>query len=64
MESEQLLTAGDVARILQVHPKTVYLWASQRVLPAVRLGDRAVRFRHEDVARLVADRLVPAGGPK
>jgi excisionase family DNA binding protein len=62
VEGRQLLTAIDVASILQVHPKTIYLWASQGVLPAVRLGDRAVRFRREDVDKLVADRLVPAGG--
>ena len=62
MEDRQLLTATDVGRILQVHPKTIFLWASQGTLPAVRLGRRAVRFRREDVERLVADRLVPAGG--
>lgn len=62
MEGDQLLTATDVASIFKVHPKTIYLWASQGVLPVVRLGDRAVRFRRQDVDQLVADRLVPAGG--
>jgi excisionase family DNA binding protein len=61
VEVDRLLTAADVAAIFQVHPKTVYLWADRGELAAVRLGHRSVRFRREDVDKLVADRLVPAG---
>lgn len=58
-----LLTAPDVASILRVDPKTIYLWASEDPprLPAVRFGPRCVRFRPEDVERLIADRLAKAG---
>lgn len=54
---ESLLTAADVAAWIQVHEKTVYLMASDGRLPACRLGRRCIRFRREDVERLIADRL-------
>jgi excisionase family DNA binding protein len=56
---DPLVTAGEVARILSIHPKTVYAWADRGEIPVVRLG-RTVRFRRKDVDQLVADRLVPA----
>lgn len=62
MEVEQLLKATDVGRILQVHPKTVYLWVDRGELPVVRLGRRAVRFRRQDIDKLVKDGLIPAAG--
>ena len=59
---DRLLKATDVADILKVHPKTIYAWADRGEIPVVRLGrGRTVRFRREDVDKLVADRLVPAG---
>ena len=60
--AHQLLTAEEVGHILRIHPKTVYAWARSGILPAARLGPATVRFRPEDVDRLVADRLteVPA----
>jgi excisionase family DNA binding protein len=55
---QELLRAREVASILRVHAKTSYQLAREGRLPVVRLGPRAVRFRREDVERLVAESLV------
>ena len=47
-----LLTAPEVARLLRVHRKTVYEWATKGLLPVVRVGD-TVRFREEDIAAVL-----------
>ena len=39
----RLLTVGEVAAILRVHPNRVYELASRKALPAVRVG-RLLRF--------------------
>lgn len=49
-----LLTAGEVASILRVHKVTVYRWAEEGTLSAVRIGD-TVRFRREDIEHLIAN---------
>ncbi len=41
--SSRLLTVGEVATILRVHPNRVYELASRRTLPTVRVG-RLLRF--------------------
>jgi excisionase family DNA binding protein len=51
---EKLLTAGDVARLLNVSTAWVYDHADRKkpVIPSVRLG-KAVRFRPEDVQKFI-----------
>ena len=44
MESEKLLTADEVAAVLNVSRKSVYKWAEAGRLPFIRLGGRVVRF--------------------
>lgn len=39
-----LLRAADVALLLSVSVKSVYRWAGQGALPAVKLSDRVIRF--------------------
>jgi excisionase family DNA binding protein len=60
---ERLLTASEAAARLGVAPKTIYAWASrpvgQRPLPSVRLGERLVRFRVEDLEAFIAAGRVP-----
>lgn len=46
--SEPLQTADDVAQMLGVAPRTVYLWARTGSLPHFRLGG-AVRFRRSEI---------------
>jgi len=48
----QLLTARDVAQLLNVHPGSIYRWAEQGILPAVKVG-RVVRFHPEEVRKLL-----------
>ena len=59
---EPLLTAHQVARILNVKVVTVYAAAAEGRLPSVRPWEgrrRAlVRFRREDIEKLLRDRTV------
>lgn len=46
---KEYLTAGEVAEMLHVSPKTISRWASQELIPClVTLGGHR-RFRREDV---------------
>ena len=60
----QLLTAEEVAGVLRLTPATVYEAASTGRIPCVRLwkGSRRdlVRFRREDVERLIRERSTSA----
>lgn len=47
-EPEPLLTVVDVARLLRLHPKTVYAMAASGRLPCIRIGNR-LRFTAEDI---------------
>lgn len=49
----EILTATEVAAALRVSRATVYRWADDGTLPAIRLGD-TVRFRQDDVDALLA----------
>ena len=61
---EQLLTADEVARLLHLKPSTVYDAAARGRLPSVRLwqGKRraVVRFRLEDIEKLIREKSIPA----
>jgi diguanylate cyclase (GGDEF)-like protein/excisionase family DNA binding protein len=51
----QLLTVGDAARMLGVHPNTVRSWTEQGVLTCLRInrrGDR--RYARQEIARFLA----------
>ncbi len=53
---DELMTAGDASKILNIVPATVRLLADAGKLPAVRT-ERGMRlFRREDVERLAAER--------
>lgn len=61
---EPLLSARQVAEYLGVSVATVYrLAAAPDGLPVVELGDRARRFRPEDVRRYVESRLRQPAAP-
>ena len=52
-EGNELITVGQVARLLHIHPNTVRRWSNKGILTAYRIskrGDR--RFRKEDIALL------------
>jgi excisionase family DNA binding protein len=47
---DPMLTASDVARLLNVHMNTVRRWSNQGILKAYRIGSRGDRrFRREDI---------------
>ncbi len=50
---EELLTVDEVAKILKVHPKSVYRWVYERKLDACKVG-KNVRFTEGQVAAFVA----------
>lgn len=56
MEIPTLLTASEVAEILQVSPRTLASWRANNPddLPFVRIGDRTVRYRRDDVEDFIA----------
>ncbi len=50
-----MLTAGEVARLLHIHPNTVRRWSDKGIIQAYRIskrGDR--RFRRNDIERFLA----------
>lgn len=55
--TEPLLTALDVSRLLKVHEETVRRWTRSGKLRAVDLPNRTVRYRQEDVDALVAGQV-------
>ena len=59
----EYLTADEVAALYRWRVSTVYQYASQRVLPSVKVG-RSLRFRRQDLERLVKERPMPQGPPR
>ena len=54
-----MLTTGEVARLLNVHASTVRRWSSWRILKAYRIGPRGERrYRRDDVAIFLLERAV------
>jgi len=54
LANANLLTLGQVARLLHLHPNTVRRWSNKGVLKSYRIcgrGDR--RFKNEDVNQLL-----------
>lgn len=55
-ETKQLLTGEQLAEILQVHPKTIWLMARRGDIPRVVVGRRAVRFSEAAVLTALEER--------
>jgi excisionase family DNA binding protein len=53
---DDLLSAKQVASILQIQLCTVYELARSGVLPSIRIGSRIVRFRSSSIASWIAQR--------
>jgi len=51
----ELLSVKDTARLLKVHPMTVYRWTYEHKLPCVRI-EGAVRFRPEAIKKFIEER--------
>jgi len=62
---DPMLTASDVARLLNVHLNTVRRWSNQGVLKAYRIGSRGDRrFRQEDIEYFLAQENKTASGKR
>ncbi|MBA7647509.1 hypothetical protein ES703_55281 [subsurface metagenome] len=54
-----MLTTGEIARLLSVHPSTVRRWSDRGKIKAYRIGARGERrFRKDDVAVFFLERTV------
>lgn len=56
-----LLTTAEAAKLLKVSPVTIARWKKQGLLPAYKLGPRAVRFRRAEVEALARPAAVTDG---
>ena len=51
---EELLTLGEAAKVLKVHPNTLRLWDKKGVLIAIRIGVKKVRrYKREDIEKFI-----------
>lgn len=57
--TSELLSTGEAAKILQVHPDTLVRWANEGKLPVIRISKQR-RFRREDVEALLEPETKPA----
>ena len=54
-----MLTTGQVACLLKVHPSTVRWWNDREIIKAYRIGPRGERrFRRADIAVFFLERAV------
>ncbi len=54
LNNANLLTVGQVARLLHMHPNTVRRWSNKGILESYRICDRGDRrFRKEDIDLLL-----------
>ena len=60
-----MLTASDVARLLNVHMNTVRRWTNKGILKTYRVGPRGDRrFRQEDIGSFLIEQLEKAEGAR
>ncbi len=45
---EALLTVAQVSKMLNIRPKTIYLWCALRIIPHYRFGG-SIRFKLEEI---------------
>jgi excisionase family DNA binding protein len=53
---ERLITADEVAALINISPKSIYRWASEGRLPSFREG-RVIRFLASDVEAFIRSRI-------
>ena len=54
LNNAKLLTVGQVAKLLHIHPNTVRRWSDNDILKSHRICDRGDRrFKKEDVDQLL-----------
>lgn len=53
IESNRLLTAKEIAKMLKISPYTVKRWVKMEKIQAVRIGPQILRFEPETVNRWI-----------
>lgn len=54
MDTDRLLTPGEVARLFRVDPKTVTRWALAGKIPSIRTPGGHRRFPESEVTKLLS----------
>jgi excisionase family DNA binding protein len=62
--TERLLTTRDVGERLGIAPDTVLRWVRERGLPAIRLSNRAIRFRPDALEHWLTQRSTADTGDR
>ncbi|HXY15263.1 MAG TPA: helix-turn-helix domain-containing protein [Terriglobales bacterium] len=58
-----LLRVEEAAEFLNLKPSTIRAWLLRRNLPAVRVGERAIRIPRTALEEMVAASTIPARRP-
>jgi excisionase family DNA binding protein len=60
--TSEILTIDEVAEYLRLTPQTIYKWAQEKRIPAVKLG-KEWRFRRSVIDRWFDEQLLGSGSP-
>jgi excisionase family DNA binding protein len=58
MDYRRLMDVAAAAKVMDVHPATLYRWARQRKIPCVRMGSRVIRFDPDALNRYISKNSV------
>jgi len=59
-DDHRLLDVKEAADLLRMKPATLYQWAYERRIPAVKIFGRSLRFKRSTILKLIADSERPA----
>lgn len=62
--STTLYTPAEAAEQLPFHPRTLVAFAREGKIGHVRLGQRKIRFRQQDIDAFIASSAAPTSQPK
>lgn len=63
MNSEEIMTVEEVAKLLKLKPQTVYKWAQEGRIPAAKLG-KEWRFRRRILDEWIDSQIMESPGGK
>lgn len=52
-ELDELLTLDEASKVLKCHKNTLRLWDKKGILRAIRIGERGLRYKKEDIQQLL-----------
>lgn len=50
---EKILTAKEAAKKLNINVFSIYKYAREGIIPAIKIGEKLVRFSEEDLSRWI-----------